>query len=184
MPQKRDFCSRCQCCSWFRVCKFPVLAEVDLSPCCPLLPALFILVVSPSIEENTSPTFSPKLVEFMKKLQNRKWVFLEANSVFPHVVLGPHRQGPCQPWDGLWDGRAGAQSPFVLPPAGVTSVPARMKCSRAGTQAAPPCGFGRKGFCFQCFFLEGISLTGIQDLFQRKETKPAGRKIKTHLLSL
>lgn len=184
MPQKRDFCSHLPCCSFFRVCRLLVLAEADISTYCPLLPASLIPVVSPSIKENTSPTFSLKLLEFMDKLQNGNWVFLEANSFFPCVVLGPHRQGPCQPWDGLWDGRAGAWSPLVLPLAGVTSVPTRMNCSRAGTQAAPPCGFGRKAFCFQCLFLKGISLTGSQNLFQRKETKPAGRKIETHLLSL
>lgn len=161
-----------------------MLAEADLSPCCPLLPASFIPVVSPSIEENTSPTSSPKLVEFMNKLQNGNRFFWKKTLFSCRVVLCPHRQGLCQSWDGLWDGRAGAWSPLVLPPAGVTSVPTRTKCSRAGTQAAPPCGFERKGFCFQCLFLEGISLTGSQGLFQRKETKPAGRKIKTHLLSL
>lgn len=161
-----------------------MLAEADLSPCCPLLPAPFIPVVSPSIEENTSPTFSLKLVEFMNKLQNGNRCFWRQTLSSPCVVLSPHRQGPCQPWDGLWDGRAGAWSLLILPLARITSVPTRMKCSRAGTQAAPPCGFGRKGFCFQCLFLEGISLTGSQDLFQSKETKPSGRKIKTHLLSL
>lgn len=94
------------------------------------------------------------------------------------------RQGPCRPWDGLRGGRAGASSLLVLLPAEVTSAPTRMKCSSAGTQATPSCGFGRKGFCFQHLFLEGISSTDSQDLFQRKETKPAGRKTQTHLLSL
>lgn len=84
MPQKRDFCSRCPCCSCFRVCRFPELAEADLSPCCPLLPAPFIPVVSPRIEDNTSPTFSLKLVEFVNKLQNGNWcVFFDTNSVSP-----------------------------------------------------------------------------------------------------
>lgn len=127
----------------------------------------------------------------MNNLQNENQLFWRQNPVVPVRGAGSaplqsweRWQGSCQPWDGLWGSKAGARSLLSTPQGEVTSAPPRNKCSSARAEAAPPGGFGRKGFSAQCLFLEGISSTGSQDLFQKKDAKSAGGKIKTHLLSL
>lgn len=156
MPQKRDFCSRCSCCSCFRVCRFLVLAETDLSHCCPLLPAPFIPVVSPSIEDNTSPTFSLKLVEFMNKLQNGNiLIFFNANAVFPLCGAGASQAGtlPAMGWAVGWQGR-GMES--TRPPPGRSNLSAHEDEVQLGWDTgSSTLWVWKKGFLFPVPFSGG-----------------------------
>lgn len=154
MPQKRDFCSCCPCCSCFRICRFPVLAETDLSPSCPLLPPPFIPVVSPGIEDNSSPTFSLKVVGFRNKLQNGNQFFW-MQTVFPLCGAGASQAGtlPAMGWAVGWQGK-GMES--TRPPTGRSNLSAHEDEMQQGWDTgSSTLWVWKKGFLFAMPFSGG-----------------------------
>lgn len=71
----------------------------------------------------------------------------------PCVVQAPHRQGPCQPWDGLWDGR-GMDS--TRPPTGRSNLSAHEDEVQLGWDTgSSTLWVWKKGFLFPVPFSGG-----------------------------